>query len=130
MVHYVVAIIIATTGMILIGYELFVFMDWIGADTVQAVIIDVVAKFRGKLVYTYEAKIDGVTKHLTQEVYALNPLKYVFPKLDVGKRVNIKYNRRKDCLFQHPSLGIVYFAVGLVLLAVGLVMLTVFWLVP
>lgn len=130
MVHYVVAIVIATAGMILIGYELFTFMDWIGSDTVQAVVVDVVAKFRGKLVYTYEAKIDGFVKQLTQEVYVLNPLKYVFPKLDIGKRVNIKYNRRKECLFQHPSFGIIYFVTGLILLVVGLMMLAIFWLVP
>lgn len=130
MLHYVIAIIMVVAGIILAGYELFVAIMWLVAKSIEAVVVDVETRLGGILIYHYEVYIDGLPQRLTQKIRPLNPLKYVFPKLDIGKSVNIKYNPRRDCLFQHPSFGIVYFAAGLVLLAVGLIMLTAFWLVP
>lgn len=130
MLHYVIAIIMAVTGIILAGYELLVVITWLMAKPIEAVVVDVETRLGGIFIYHYNAYVDGLPQRLTQKIRPLNPLKYVFPKLDVGKKVSLKYNRKKECLFQHPSFGIVYFAAGLVLLAVGLIMLTVFWLVP
>lgn len=128
--HYAIAIIMAVTGIILVGYELLVVIMWIMAGSIEVVVVDVETRLGGVLIYHYDAYVDGLPQRLTQKIRPLNPLKYVFPKLDVGKRVNIKYNRRKKCLFQHPSFGIVYFATGLILSVVGLMMLVTFWFVP
>lgn len=130
MLHYAIAIIMAVTGIILAGYELLVVITWLMAKPIEAVVVDVEARLGGILIYHYDAYVDGLSHRLTQKIRPLNPLKYVFPKMDVGKRVHIKYNRRKKSLFQHPSFGIVYFAIGLILFVVGSMMLTIFWFVP
>lgn len=128
--HYVIAIIMIIAGIMLTCYELLVVISWFRAELLDAVIVNVEPRLGGILLYHYDVCVDKLPQRLTQKVRPLNPLKYFFPRQDVGKNVCVRYDKRKGRLVQHLSFGIVYLAAGLVLLAVGMLMLAVFWLVP
>lgn len=72
---------------ILTDYELFVVILWFRSEVFDAVIVGVESKLGGILLYHYDVYVDKLPQRLTQKTRSLNPLKYFFPRQDIGKCV-------------------------------------------